>query len=217
MKIKQIIIAAVGLALTFSANASPILNYFGMTNSIDSSAPTITSWPTNGLATNIITFNYTNGATVITNAYQPGYLTGKAQAIYNQEHIVFGVQGWLVNTGAACTVAFNLTTADTVGSPPTVGNAVPGINTNVFGANVNQNDFEIPAANWVLVPIPANTTNWFNYHTNLVMDVQGIWDNSDFIGIYQVTNNFAPGNSLQNPQGPAWINKKIIPSTWIGN
>jgi hypothetical protein len=66
------------------------------------------------------------------------------------------------------------------------------------------------------VPIPATTTNWFNYQTNIVMDVVGIWDNADFIGIYQITNNFTATCSLQNPNGVAYLNKKLIPTPLIG-
>jgi hypothetical protein len=189
---------------------------FLTTNSIDSTAATITSWPTNGTSTNAITWNYTNGTAITTNTLYPGLLTGKAVAIYNQEHLVFNVQGWLVNTGAAATVAFNLTPACTGGNGPAVGQSVSGINTNTFGASVAQNDFETSPANWIVVPIPATTTSWFNYQTNIVMDVVGIWDNADFIGIYQITNNFTATCSLQNPNGVAYLNKKLIPTPLIG-
>lgn len=216
---KFIGVAAIGLATVCvqPAFGNGSLNSFMTTNSIDSGVASITSWPTNGTSTNAVTFIYTNGTTYTTNSFYPGVGTGKAVAIFNQEHLVFNVQGWLVNTGAAATIGFNLTPSCTGGNGPTLGNQVPGINTNL-AANVNnaQNDFETSPANWILVPIPATTTNWFNYQTNILMDVAGIWDNADFIGIYQITNNFPAGCSLQNPNGVAYLNKKLIPTPLIG-
>ena len=216
--LKIIGVAVIGLATVClqPAFGNGALVAFNTTNSIDSTAASITSWPTNGTSTNAITWTYTNGTAITTNRLYPGLQTGKSVAIYNQEHLVFNVQGWLVNTGAAATVAFNLTPACTSGNSPTVGNQVPGINTNVFGASVSQNDFETSPANWITVPIPASTTNWFNYQTNIIMDVVGIWDNADFVGIYQITNNFTATCSLQNPNGVAFLNKKLIPTPLIG-
>ena len=217
---KHIGVAAIVLATVCvqSAFGNGSLVSFGTTNSIDSSTTTITSYPTNGTSTNAITWTYTNGTAITTNTLYPGLQTGKAVAIYNQEHLVFNVQGWLVNTGAACTVGFNLTTACTAGNSPVYGGSVvSGINTNLpANATANYNDWETLPQNWVTVTLPASTTNWFNYQTNLVLDVQGLWDNSDFIGIYQITNNLPATCSLQNPNGVAFLNKKLIPTPLIG-
>jgi hypothetical protein len=66
------------------------------------------------------------------------------------------------------------------------------------------------------VTLPASTTNWFNYQTNLIMDVQGQWDDAGFYGIYQITNNLSAGCYLQNPNGVAALGKKLIPTPLIG-
>ena len=213
--VAALVLATVIMAPKAQANGS--LNSFLTTNSIDSTAASITSFPTNGTSTNAITWNYTNGTAITTNSLYPGLLTGKAVAIYNQEHLVFNVQGWLVNTGAAATVGFNLATACTSGNNPAVGGQVVGINTNL-AQNVNnaQNDWQTSPANWIVVTLPATTTNWFNYQTNIVMDVAGNAPNADFIGIYQITNNLAATCSLFNPNGVAFVNKKLIPTPLIG-
>ena len=214
-------VAALVLATVFvgqSAFGNGALNYFATTNSIDGTVASITSYPTNGYTTNAISFTYTNGSTITTNSYYPGLQTGHQVSIYNQEHALLVVQGWLVNTGAACTVGINLDYAATSGNQPSYGGTVPYLNTNgLSGASLPfQNDWETTPANWVLIPIPASTTNWFNYQTNLVFDAIGPFDNSDFIGIYQITNNFGAGSSLVNPSGVAGVNKKLIPTPLIG-
>jgi len=216
---KHIGVAAIVLATVCvqSAFGNGSLVSFETTNSIDSSTTTITSYPTNGTSTNAITWTYTNGTAITTNTLYPGLQTGKAVAIYNQEHLVFNVQGWLVNTGAAATVGFDLVTACTGGNSPTVGGTVvSGINTNT-AANVTAaaNDFQ-STGSWINVAIPATTTNWFNYQTNIVMDVAAGLPNADFIGIYQITNNFTATCSLQNPNGVAFVNNKLIPTPLIG-
>ena len=93
---------------------------------------------------------------------------------------------------------------------------VSGINTNT-AANVAAaaNDFQ-STGSWITVAIPATTTNWFNYQTNIIMDVATGLPNADFIGIYQITNNFTATCSLQNPNGVAFLNKKLIPTPLIG-
>ena len=219
---KLIGVAALVLATVFvgqSVFGNGALNYFATTNSIDGSVASITSYPTNGFATNAISFNYTNGTTITTNSYYPGLATGHQVSIYNQEHALFVVQGWLVNTSATANViGFNLDFAATSGNQPSVGQAVPYLSTNgLTGANIPlQNDWETTPANWLVIPVPALTTNWFNYQTNLVFDTANIMDNSDFIGIYQITNNFGAGSSLVNPAGVAGVNKKLIPTPLIG-
>ena len=198
--------------------ASSFLNSFLTTNSIDGSVASITSWPTNGTSTNAITWAYTNGTSITTNQLFPGLLTGHVVSVENQEHATFVVQGWLVNTGAAATVGFNLTPATTGGSRPVYGGWVGyGINTNLAAnSTAFYNDFETSPQNWVIVTLPASTTNWYNYQTNIIMDVQGIWDNAGWYGIYQITNNLGAGSYLQNPNGVAALGKKLIPTPLIG-
>ena len=215
--LKMIGLAAFVLA-GVNLQASSFLNSFLTTNSIDGSVASITSWPTNGTSTNAITWAYTNGTSITTNQLFPGLLTGHVVSVENQEHATFVVQGWLVNTGAAATVGFNLTPATTGGSRPVYGGWVGyGINTNLAAnSTAFYNDFETSPQNWVIVTLPASTTNWFNYQTNIIMDVQGIWDNAGWYGIYQITNNLGAGSYLQNPNGVAALGKKLIPTPLIG-
>ena len=198
--------------------ASSFLNSFQTTNSIDGSVASITSWPTNGTSTNAITWTYTNGAAITTNQLFPGLLTGHVVSIENQEHMTLVVQGWLVNTGAASTIAFNLTPATTGGTRPVQNGWIGyGINTNLAAnANAAYNDYETSPQNWVLITLPATTTNWFNYQTNIIMDVSSQWDNAGYYGIYQITNNLGAGSYLQNPNGVISVGKKLIPTPLIG-
>jgi hypothetical protein len=196
------------------ARASGSLEAFGTTNSIDSGTAAITSWPVNGTSTNAISF--TNGTTAVT--FYPGLLTGKGLAIYNQEHLVLNVQGWLVNTGAACAVGIDLRSALTGGSGPAVSTTVPYLNTNGVPGTPLANDYE-SNARWFVVAIPASTTNWFNFQTNIVMDANGTagnLPNGDFVGIRSITNSFEATCSLVNPAGVAFLNKKLIPTPLIG-
>ena len=217
---KFIGVAAISLATVClqPAFGNGALVSFGTTNSIDSTTTSITSWPTNGTSTNGITWTYTNGTAITTNVLYPNLQTGKAVAIYNQEHLVFVVQGWLVNTGAAAVVGFNLTPACTGGNGPVYGGSIVGqINTNLGpNALAAYNDYETSPANWINVALPATTTNWFNFQTNIIMDVVGPWDNADFFGIYQITNNIGGTGYLYNPNGVAFLNKKLIPTPLIG-
>ena len=216
---KFIGVAAISLATVClqPAFGNGVLNSFQTTNSIDSGTAGFASWPTNGTSTNAITFTYTNGAVIATNSFYPGLMTGKAVAIFNQEHLVLNVQGFLVNTGAAATLTLDLRTACTGGNSPTVGGVVPYLNTNGLPVNPLQNDFE-SSPHLVAIPLPASYTNWFNYSTNLVLDVTGSgqFPNADFIGIYGITNTLTATCSLQNPAGVVFLNKKLIPTPLIG-
>ena len=217
---KFIGVAVIGLATVAvqPCFGSGTLESFLTTNSIDSSTASITSWPTNGLSTNAITWTYTNGTAITTNTLYPGLLTGKARAIVNQEHMVLNLQGWLVNTSSA-TIGVQLVTACTGGSGPVVnGSTVSGINTNVFNnLNAASIDFE-STGHWFTFTCPAGT-NWINLQQNLVTDAlltAGNLPNADFVGVYQITNNFTSGNSLVNPNGVLFLNKKLIPTPLIG-
>ncbi|MDE2096192.1 MAG: hypothetical protein KGL39_03030 [Patescibacteria group bacterium] len=217
------------------AEANASLQYFGTTNSIDSSAASITSWPTNYPTTNGITWTYTNfvitaGVTnpTYTTTLYPGQLTGKAIEVGSYEHVALNVQGWLVNTNASAgTLGINLVTATTApGQPPlsvaNVANVTLGINTNGVPADANlaQNNFEYPASHWIIIPIPANTTNWFNFSTNLIETVNGaattLVPDVGWVGIYQITNNLTATCYLVNPNGVAALSKKVIPSPITG-
>jgi hypothetical protein len=217
-------VAGICLATAFitpKAQANGALVAFGTTNSIDSSTATFTSWPVNGTTTNALTYTTTNGVVITTNTFYPGLLTGKAIAIYNQEHLVLNVQGFLVNTAAA-TMTITLNGACTGGNGPANGNWVNFINTNgipgIYSTNVTQNDWETTGHAFALA-LPAQT-NWFNFQTNIVMDVIGSggnnFPNADFIGITTIANTLTAGCFLSNPNGVVFLNKKLIPTPLIG-
>jgi len=154
----------------------------------------ITSYPTNSAGTNGIPQQ-----------------TGRAVYLGNVRSFEFGVQGFLVNTGAATTVSMTLIPAYS-GSQPQVT-----MGTNLLSVNVVtilQNDFLDPAqAYTVVIPIPATSTNWYNWSTN--MDVAASrFGNANWVGVYSISNNIPTSGQWTNVA--AYVNTKLIPTPLIG-
>lgn len=200
---------ACALALGTAAYGSGALKSFNTTNYISSAVAYVTGFPTN--------FPGTNGLPTS---------TGLPVDISQTRGFAVNIQGFLRNTNATGSLIFleflpSLNSAGGIGSGgrPSVltGTNVFLTGTNVFTFGVTtivDNDFSDTNQIFRLtVPVPALTTNYFNWSTNFT----GLWppgDSANWIGIYGISNNFTAGNFLTNVN--IGVNTKLIPTPMIG-
>jgi hypothetical protein len=193
MKILAVIGCGIGLASVAYGNGAPVS--FNVTNYWPA-AMSLTSYPTNAAI---------NGTNVSTG--------NKAVAVYNSEVISINVQGFLLNTNAsaAATQGITFVTSDANGGNGTA----PAIVLNAGGQMI-QCDWQTTAQEAITVPLTANTTNWFNYQTNIVFNnfTIGSFPDANWLGIYQLTNNLGTACWMSNCTITA--NIKYIPHPLIG-
>lgn len=201
-QIKQFAGACVIAALAFvapNAKAGGALNSFGITNNLQGGAAAVVYY---GFPTNSI--NPTNGFPM---------LTGHQVSIGSFDRIGVNLQGFLLNTGAATHITFMFTAGYGNGVPQ----VTPGTNLFTYGNTVLlQNDWT-STNNWVMldIPIPATTTNWYNWSTNFVGAGAFPIIDANYLGVGAISNYLTAQNFLTNCS--LGVNTKIINRAFISN
>jgi hypothetical protein len=160
---------------------------FNVTNCV-ASGVSLVSWPTNTLGTNGLP-----------------QLTGGAISVANQERAGFFFQCLpLTNTNTSVIVTL---VRSAVGNPPAVA-----WGTNAWSGSslaMVQNDWESPSngVTPIVLTIPVQGTNLFNWFTNLNDTLIG---EANWIGVYSITNSNPGANSVLTNVFMG-LNKKILP------